>query len=60
MVELLSSWLGFTGVDFVPPVNLAEFFPYFFSCLLSFCIVAGFFQLIRFVVGGIAKGGRYL
>ncbi|MEG1953026.1 MAG: hypothetical protein RR115_02180 [Hydrogenoanaerobacterium sp.] len=60
MVDLLSQWLGFTGINFIPPENLASFFPYFFNCLLAFCLIAGFFQLVRFAIGGIAKGGRYL
>lgn len=58
MVDVLAEWLGFVGTDFVAPETLAEFFPYFFTCLLGFCLVAGILQLVRFVVGGMTRGGR--
>ena len=54
-------WFDWLGINIAEcPTNLAEFMPYFFNVLLGFCCVAGIFQLIRWGVDGMTKGGRNL
>lgn len=60
MVTQIQNLLGVVGADFSAPTNLAEFFPWFFQCLLAFCVVAGILQLIRWSVMAVCRGGRNL
>lgn len=60
MVDLIAQLLGVVGGDFSSPVTVGNFFTYFFSVTLAFCIVAGFLQLIRFTVATITKGAPRL
>jgi len=60
LVTQIASMLGLVGADFTAPETLAEFFPWFFSALLAFCMIAGILQMIRWVCMAIVKGGRSL
>lgn len=60
MIDALSNMFGVIGANFSSPTTVAEFFTYFFNCLISFCCVAGFFQFLRFAVACVTKGGRNL
>lgn len=56
----IANLLGLIGVDLTPPTTLGEFFPWFFVVLLGFCLIAGFLQLVRWVMGFLTKGAGHL
>lgn len=60
MVELINEFFGLLGLDTTAPMTALEFFPWYMSFVLGFCLVAGSLQLIRWTVDALTKGGRNL
>ena len=51
MAEIVSEFFGITGIDFIPPDNLAELIPYLLEVVVGVALVSAVF----YVVGKIAE-----
>ncbi len=58
MAEIVQEFFGLLGLDTTAPMTLLEFFPWFMSLVLGFCVIAGVLQLFRWAVEGVTRGGR--
>ena len=46
MVDVVAEFFQITGLDMIPPQNLAELIPYLLKVVVAVCLVSGFFWVI--------------